>query len=103
MHTRQCLVILIAGFENRHNLGRRLAGVDELRLVADSDGSNNCDSASYGDLKVCRESDDRCSFDAVLPVRPSMQKSHAETRAESAVGISSCFNTDRGVPLDAFI
>ena len=44
-----------------------MAGVDELRFVADSDGSNNCDSSSWGDLKVCHESADSCSFDAVLP------------------------------------
>jgi hypothetical protein len=48
-----------------------LAGVEELHFIADSDGSQNCDSASWGDLKVCHESDDSCSFDNVLPVRES--------------------------------
>lgn len=45
-----------------------LDGVEELHFIADSDGSQNCDSASWGDLKVCHESDDSCSFDNVLPV-----------------------------------
>lgn len=43
-------------------------GVVELRFVANSNGSQNCDSAAWGDLKVCRESDESCGFGEVLPV-----------------------------------
>ncbi len=45
-----------------------VAGVNQVTLRADSDGTQNCDSAAWGELKVCAESDASCSYDAVLPV-----------------------------------
>jgi hypothetical protein len=43
-------------------------GVSELRFIADGEGTINCDTAAWGDLKVCRASDDNCGFGEILPV-----------------------------------
>ena len=44
-----------------------ITGITQLTFTVDSQGTQNCDSSAWGDLKVCRESTDSCSFDSVLP------------------------------------
>lgn len=76
-----------------------LDGVRQLRFIADSDGTQNCDSAAWGDLRVCHESEDSCAFDAVLPVAIACADANIEEllspRAAEAFCSSSCARQSR--------
>jgi hypothetical protein len=76
-----------------------LVGVQQLRFLASSDGTQNCDSAAWGDLRVCHESDDSCAFDAVLPAAIACADTNIEEllspRAAQSFCSSSCARASR--------